>query len=147
MLSISQRIGVSLLCSSSWEVCRFVGIFFNLLLTYEPLFFFLNCLKAKHLTEAAKGGPIEPFKALFAPKCYVILQSEDGGELEFSLGDDPDCSMSWEQFAEASFKDLEEQKYDCTTTNCLGVLGNRMILESRPIKYGRRIVHDSNIVS
>jgi uncharacterized protein YuzE len=67
---------------------------------------------------------------MFAPQCYVVLQSEDGGELEFSLGDDPDCSMSWEQFAESSLKDLEQQKYDCTTTNCLGVLGNRMILET-----------------
>ena len=25
---------------------------------------------------------------------------------------------------------MEAQKYDCTTSNCLGVLGNRMILET-----------------
>mmetsp|Transcript_8687 Transcript_8687/g.13848 ORF Transcript_8687/g.13848 Transcript_8687/m.13848 type:complete len:148 (-) Transcript_8687:896-1339(-) len=86
---------------------------------------------AKELTAAAKGGPLEPFKNMFADQCYVILQGADGGELEFTIGDDPDsCSMTWEQFAENSFKDLEAQNYDCTTTDCLGVLGNRMILEA-----------------
>ncbi|KAL3912653.1 MAG: hypothetical protein SGARI_001045 [Bacillariaceae sp.] len=84
---------------------------------------------AKHLTTAAKGGSLEPFKELFADPCYVVLQDAEGQEVEFTLGETEGCSMTWEQFTEAAFKDLEVQKYDYTTSNCLGVLGNRMILE------------------
>jgi hypothetical protein len=54
---------------------------------------------AKTITDAAKGGPIEPFKALFAPEVYVVLQSTDGSEVEFTLGD-TNCSMTWEQFTD-----------------------------------------------
>ena len=85
---------------------------------------------AKHLTAAAKGGSLEPFKALFADTCYVVLQDSEGQEVEFSLGEGDDCNMTWDQFIEAAFKDLEAQKYDYTTSDCLGVLGNRMILET-----------------
>jgi uncharacterized protein YuzE len=85
---------------------------------------------AKHLTTAAKGGSLDPFKDLFAETCYVVLQDAEGQEVEFTLGDGDDCTMTWDQFTDAAFKDLEAQKYDCTTSNCLGVLGNRMIMET-----------------
>jgi hypothetical protein len=86
---------------------------------------------ATYMTEAAKGGDLEPFKSLFAESVYVILQSSEGGELEFSIGSDPElATMTWEEFAANAFKDLEAQKYDKTISECLGVLGNRMILET-----------------
>lgn len=86
---------------------------------------------ATHMTSAAKGGDLGPFKALFADQVYVILQNSEGDEVEFSIGVDPDvASMTWEQFAETAFNNLEEQKYECTKSACLGVLGNRMILET-----------------
>ncbi|KAL3928348.1 MAG: hypothetical protein SGARI_005060 [Bacillariaceae sp.] len=85
---------------------------------------------AKHLTAAAKGGSLDAFKSLFADSCFVVLQDGEGQEVEFTLGEGDDCNMTWDQFTEAAFKDLEAQKYDYTTSNCLGVLGQRMILET-----------------
>jgi uncharacterized protein YuzE len=85
---------------------------------------------AKNMTSAANGGPLDPLKDMFSDVCYIVLQSADGKEVEFTLGDSSDCTMGWDQFTDAAFKDLEEQRYDCTTSNCLGVLGNRMILET-----------------
>jgi uncharacterized protein YuzE len=85
---------------------------------------------AKNITSAANGGPLDPFKDMFGDVCFVVLQSSDGKEVEFTLGDSSDCTMSWDQFTDAAFKDMEEQGYASTTTNCLGVLGNRMILET-----------------
>lgn len=56
---------------------------------------------AKTITSAGKGGPLEPFKALFAPSVFVVLQGADGGEVEFTVGDDAEnCTMTWSQFAE-----------------------------------------------
>lgn len=64
---------------------------------------------AKTITVAGKGGPLEPFKALFASTVYVVLQNGEGGEVEFSLGTDPDkCNMTWEQFAETGTFGLEK---------------------------------------
>lgn len=86
---------------------------------------------ATYMTEAAKGGSLEPFKSLFAETVYVILQSSEGTEVEFSIGTDSDlATMTWEDFASTAFQNLEEQKYDKTISECLGVLGNRMILET-----------------
>jgi hypothetical protein len=85
---------------------------------------------AESITSAAKGGPLDPLKGMFGDVCYVVLQSADGQEVEFTLGDSSDCTMSWDQFTDVAFKDLEEQRYDCTTASCLGVLGNRMIMET-----------------
>jgi uncharacterized protein YuzE len=85
---------------------------------------------AKNMTTAATGGPLDPLKGMFADVCYIVLQNGEGEEVEFTLGDSADCTMTWDQFTEVAFKDLEAQQYDCTTSNCLGVLGNRMILET-----------------
>jgi hypothetical protein len=86
---------------------------------------------AKYMTEAAKGGDFEPFKSLFAEHVYVVLQNSEGDEVEFSIGHDAELStMTWEDFAASAFNGLEEQQYDKTISECLGVLGNRMILET-----------------
>jgi uncharacterized protein YuzE len=86
---------------------------------------------AKNMTTAANGGSLEPLKAMFGDVCYIGLQNAEGQEVEFTLGENKDdCTMTWDEFTEAAFADLEAQNYDCTTSNCLGVLGNRMILET-----------------
>lgn len=85
---------------------------------------------AINVTSAGNGGPLDPLKDMFGEVCYIILQNADGQEVEFTLGDTSDCTMSWDQFTDAAFKDLEAQGYASTTSNCLGVLGNRMILET-----------------
>mmetsp|Transcript_43440 Transcript_43440/g.105283 ORF Transcript_43440/g.105283 Transcript_43440/m.105283 type:complete len:151 (+) Transcript_43440:99-551(+) len=102
---------------------------------------------AEKMTSAGKGGPIEPLKALFSPVVYVVLQSSDGGEVEFTLGDEGETTMTWDQFAESAFKDLEAQQYEETTSNCLGVLGNRLILETGRInKSGELYLTATSIV-
>jgi hypothetical protein len=85
---------------------------------------------AKNMTTAGKGGSLEPLKTMFTDPAYVMLQNADGDEIEFTLGDSEECTMSWNEFADTALKDLEAQNYDCTTSNCLGVLSNRMILET-----------------
>ncbi|KAG7371318.1 hypothetical protein IV203_019888 [Nitzschia inconspicua] len=85
---------------------------------------------AKNMTIAANGGPLESLKSMFADVCYIVLQNSEGREVEFTLGDSVDCTMTWDQFTKFAFADLESQNYDCTTSSCLGVLGNKMILET-----------------
>jgi hypothetical protein len=85
---------------------------------------------AKNMTTAANGGPLDPLKDMFGDVCYIVLQNSDGKEVEFTLGDGSECTMAWDQFTDAAFRDLETQRYSSTTSNCLGVLGNRMILET-----------------
>ena len=82
------------------------------------------------LTKAAKEGDMSDFRALFAPEVEVVLQNALGEESEFVIGDSEECVLSWEDFHELTTKDLKEQNYLKTESQCLGVLGRRLILET-----------------
>lgn len=84
-----------------------------------------------YLTEAATGGSLDNFKGLFSEDdpVYVVLQNEDGVEAEFTIGDQEDSDMTWQDFMSVAFQDMEAQNYVKTESLSLGLLGNRMILE------------------
>jgi len=85
------------------------------------------------LTKAVVGGDISDFKSLFVESepVTVVLQTAEGEEAVCSVGSDPEeCLMTWEDFVELSSKDLAEQDYTKTEAQCLGVLGDRMIMET-----------------
>lgn len=86
----------------------------------------------KFMTEAATTGSMDNLKSLFHEReVYVVLQGADGQEAEFMIGTDPEiCIMTWEDFKEHAFKDLESQDYKASQSAFLGLLGNRMILET-----------------
>lgn len=86
----------------------------------------------KALTGAMTTGDMTEFKALFISDeaVGVVIQSDEGTEVVMTIGDIEGAILSWEEFRESSMKDLEEQGYLKTESQCLGVLGDRMILES-----------------
>jgi hypothetical protein len=59
----------------------------------------------------------------------VVLQNSEGQELHFTVGDQDDATLSWADFQTTVCKDLEEQKYSKSVSECLGVLGDRFIME------------------
>ena len=82
-----------------------------------------------YLTKAMKGEGVEDLMSLFASPVEVVLQSSGGNEILLSIGNDDNASMTWEEFQEAASKDLAAQDFARTESVCLGVLGNRFILE------------------
>ena len=86
----------------------------------------------KYMTEAATTGTMDNLKSLFHEReVYVVLQGQDGKVAEFMIGVNPEtCVMSWEDFQEHAFADLKSQDYKLTQSSMLGLLGNRMILET-----------------
>jgi len=60
----------------------------------------------------------------------VVLQNVAGAEVHFTIGDQEDATMTWEEFQQTSTKDMAAQDYLSTTAECLGVLGDRFILET-----------------
>lgn len=84
------------------------------------------------LTVAMTTGDMTEFKALFVSDeaVVVVIQSAEGAEIMMTIGDVEEATMSWEEFRESSVKDLEEQGYLKTESQCLGVLGDRMLLEA-----------------
>jgi hypothetical protein len=93
------------------------------------------------LTEAVASGDISGFRALFVDgPVLVVLQNASGQEAEFTIADAPaegeetDASvaatMTWNDFRDMATKDLKDQDYAKTETQCLGTLGDRIIMES-----------------
>ena len=87
------------------------------------------------LTKAFTENDVSTFKSLFDTKLpvEVVLQNADGEEAEFTIGEKEsfdNVTLSWEEFHELTTKDLQEQNYLKSESQCLGVLGNRMIMET-----------------
>jgi hypothetical protein len=92
------------------------------------------------LTRAVVEGDISDFRNLFATDepVMIVVQNSEGNEAVFTIvdnnndsvdGDEAAMSMTWEEFRQASAVDLEAQNYAKSEAQCLGVLGDRMILE------------------
>ena len=60
----------------------------------------------------------------------VVLQNDEGNEVDFTIGDQEDATLSWKEFHETSTKDLATQDYLKTEAECLGVLGDRFIMQT-----------------
>ena len=60
----------------------------------------------------------------------VVLQDEEGGEVHFTVGTQEDATISWAELIDMSSKDLKEQDYLKSESECLGVLGDRMMMET-----------------
>jgi hypothetical protein len=87
------------------------------------------------LTKAFTENELSSFQDLFDSKLPVeiVLQNADGEEAEFAIGNketSEHITLTWEEFHELTTKDLHEQNYMKSESQCLGVLGNRMILET-----------------
>ena len=81
-------------------------------------------------TKAFIDGDMTSFKSLFADKpIIVVLQNEEGSEAEFTIGDGDEATLSWQDFHESTSKDLAAQNYLKSESSCLGVLGDRVLLE------------------
>lgn len=82
------------------------------------------------LTKAYTDSDLAAFKSLFVSEpVAVVLQNAEGGEAEFTIGEGEDASLTWEQFHELSTKDLKKQNFLKSESQCLGVLGDRLIME------------------
>jgi hypothetical protein len=103
------------------------------------------------LTKAIVDKDISEFRSLFADDeagVVVVLQNAEGSEAVFTIVDSKEeggeeeaatdnpvlegrvaGSLTWEEFREASAVDLEKQSYAKTEALCLGVLGDRMMME------------------
>ena len=87
------------------------------------------------LTKAFTENDLSSFQRLFdaSRPVEVVLQNSVGEEAEFLIGSkevSEEVTLSWEEFHQATIKDLQEQNYMKSEAQCLGVLGNRMILET-----------------
>ena len=94
------------------------------------------------MTKAIASGDISGFRSLFVDgPVLVVLQNAAGEEAEFTIADAPAAgegddaaaagvTMTWDEFKDTAIKDLTEQDYDKTETQCLGTLGDRMIMET-----------------
>lgn len=100
------------------------------------------------LTKAIVDKDVSEFRGLFADDdagVVVVLQDAEGSEAVFTIVDGKEGeevetanpvlegrvagSLTWEEFREASAVDLEKQSYAKTEAVCLGVLGDRMMME------------------
>lgn len=87
------------------------------------------------LTKAFTENDLSAFQILFddSRPVEVVLQNSEGEEAGFLIGSketSENVTLSWEEFHEATIKDLQEQDYLKSESQCLGVLGNRLILET-----------------
>jgi ketosteroid isomerase-like protein len=83
------------------------------------------------LTKAILDGDLSTFKELFVSELVdVILQNGEGVEAEFTIGDGEEATLTWDVFHELTTKDLKEQSFLKSEAQCLGVLGDRMIMET-----------------
>lgn len=83
-------------------------------------------------TKLALDGDLTDFKALFTSEpVTVVLQNAEGNEAVFTIGDEgEETTMSWQEFYEFSSKDLKDQDYQKTEAQCLGALGDRVLMET-----------------
>jgi hypothetical protein len=101
------------------------------------------------LTKAIVDKDLSEFRGLFVEQgpVVVVLQNAEGSEAVFTIVDSKETeeeeaatdnpalegrvagSLTWEEFREASAVDLEKQSYAKTEALCLGVLGDRMMME------------------
>jgi hypothetical protein len=58
------------------------------------------------------------------------LQNAKGQEVHVTIGAQDDADMSWKEFHETTTKDLESQNFLKTESECLGVLGDRMMMQT-----------------
>mmetsp|Transcript_38839 Transcript_38839/g.57755 ORF Transcript_38839/g.57755 Transcript_38839/m.57755 type:complete len:152 (-) Transcript_38839:82-537(-) len=86
------------------------------------------------VTKLAKGEGMDDFKALCAPGIipWVIPKGESTAVL--TVGDEPSTpevpvTMTWSLFQESVQKDMVSANYAHSEAACMGVLGNRIILE------------------
>jgi hypothetical protein len=82
-----------------------------------------------YLTSAMKGESVDDLESLFASPVTVVLQDSNGEEVLFTIGTDENASMTWKEFQQASQQELVQQDYQNTESECLGVLGNRALME------------------
>ena len=82
------------------------------------------------LTKAILDGDLSTFKELFVSEpVAVVLQNGEGAEAEFTIGDGEEATLTWGEFHELTTKDLKEQNFLKSESQCLGVLGDRLIME------------------
>lgn len=73
----------------------------------------------------------------------VVLQNAEGSVLHFTLGDQEEATMSWQEFQETVTADLKAQNYQKTESECLGVLSDRMIMETGRINQANEVYQES----
>jgi hypothetical protein len=82
------------------------------------------------LTKAILDGDLSTFKDLFVSEpVAVVLQNGEGTEAEFTIGDGEGATLTWGEFHELTTKDLKDQNFLKSESQCLGVLGDRLIME------------------
>ena len=87
----------------------------------------------KAWTKAIVEGDMADFVGLFAAQegpVIVVLQNAIGIPIEFTVGDQAGANMTWEELRNVTVQDLEAQDFLKVEAQCLGVLGDRMIMET-----------------
>jgi hypothetical protein len=77
------------------------------------------------------GEGVEDFKALWVPGIVPFVINKDGEEAILAIGEEGDepITMTWDVFGQLIRGDFESAEYAKTEAECLGILGNRMLLE------------------
>eukprot|EP00545_Synedropsis_sp_CCMP1620_P012898 CAMPEP_0119011978 /NCGR_PEP_ID=MMETSP1176-20130426/6002_1 /TAXON_ID=265551 /ORGANISM="Synedropsis recta cf, Strain CCMP1620" /LENGTH=150 /DNA_ID=CAMNT_0006964867 /DNA_START=74 /DNA_END=526 /DNA_ORIENTATION=+ len=83
------------------------------------------------LTKFAKGEGEEDFKSMWVKDIIPFVIDKDGTEATIAIGEEGDepITMTWSVFQELLAKEHSSADFSKTEAECLGVLGNRMILE------------------
>jgi hypothetical protein len=83
------------------------------------------------LSRFAKGEDDSDFKAMWAPGIIPVVVDKDGAEAIIAVGDEGDepITMTWSVFQQLLSADFAIAEFSKMEAECLGVLGNRMILE------------------
>mmetsp|Transcript_11181 Transcript_11181/g.13498 ORF Transcript_11181/g.13498 Transcript_11181/m.13498 type:complete len:146 (-) Transcript_11181:40-477(-) len=83
-------------------------------------------------------GPFEDFFISHEP-VSVVLQGGSGEEIHATVGNQEDADMTWGEFHDSCKTDLMSQDYVKTDSECVGLLGDRMIMHTGRINKADEI--------
>ena len=72
----------------------------------------------------------------------AIVQNTEGAEVRFTIGKQEGATMTWQEFHDTLSQDLAAQNYIKTESECMGVLGDRMILKTGRVNKEGELYHE-----
>lgn len=97
------------------------------------------------LTKCIREGDVADFRDLFIADepVVVVVQNSAGDEIHSTIGDAEGAEVSWGEFDELIKSDLQEQNFLRAESQCLGKLGDRILLEGGRFNENGELYHES----
>lgn len=73
----------------------------------------------------------------------VLPTAEDGSEISFTVGDQEDALIPWEELQKVMASDMSAQGYARTESECVGVLGDRFMMQTARFNKAGEIYQES----